>query len=511
MKALKATGWALAVIVLLVVGTAIYLSWKFDSVWAREELARVVYAQKQRHLRIDALRLSLFPRPALVADGVSLSERQADRPFAKLERLYIRVQLLPLMSRRIVADRLEAKGLDMALVRHRDGKLNIEDLLARDDRSPAAFDFGLDGLEIVEGQVSFTDEATARRWAFGDVALTTGPLGPVAGGALTLSARWGAEATQALKATATYRIDVSNRRFGFADLEASIVNGGGDATALVGRLKTASLNAGEVEIEGLRIEARKGVGQGVPLFFVEAPRLAVGGGRISGAPVSARFELSSDGTRLNGRLATTEIAGDAHALHVDKVEAHWTLRQEDGTVVGQLAGPLQLRLDEHRVALPRFAGEMSVNHPALLQALRVPVAGHLAGNWAESHLQSQLSAELDETRLDAQWRLTPAKAEATVVVDRLDLDRYLRPDRPAPKEPAPAKPSEDRPAFGNLNLDARASVGLLQFQGAKFKDVRLALRLVDGRLQEEAPEPDPKAVASSASKTSSSGEKRAVR
>lgn len=118
---------SLAIIAL--VGGAIFLL-TFNPNSYKQKLADIVYQQYQRTLKIDGnLELSLFPRIGLSVQGLSLSDRNSDAPFASLESARFAVALWPLISNRLVVDHVAVSGFKAWLVRDENGNFNFDDLL----------------------------------------------------------------------------------------------------------------------------------------------------------------------------------------------------------------------------------------------------------------------------------------------------------------------------------------------------------------------------------------------
>ncbi|MDV2118013.1 AsmA family protein [Alcaligenes faecalis] len=122
--------------IVTVVGGAIFLL-TFNPNSYKQKLADIVQQKYQRTLKIDGdIELSLFPRIGLSVQGLSLSDRNSDDPFASLESARFAVALWPLINNRLVVDHVAVTGFKAWIVRDEEGKLNFDDLLQAPPAGP---------------------------------------------------------------------------------------------------------------------------------------------------------------------------------------------------------------------------------------------------------------------------------------------------------------------------------------------------------------------------------------
>ncbi|ARP54791.1 AsmA family protein [Alcaligenes faecalis] len=122
--------------IVTVVGGAIFLL-TFNPNSYKQKLADLVQQKYQRTLKIDGdIELSLFPRIGLSVQGLSLSDRNSEDPFASLESARFAVALWPLINNRLVVDHVAVTGFKAWIVRDEEGKLNFDDLLQAPPAGP---------------------------------------------------------------------------------------------------------------------------------------------------------------------------------------------------------------------------------------------------------------------------------------------------------------------------------------------------------------------------------------
>ncbi|MCX7171360.1 MAG: AsmA family protein [Proteobacteria bacterium] len=170
-----------------------------DSARVKEELTRFMLEKKQRSLRIDGdLSLSFWPSIGVKLGQLSLSERNSDKPFAALESARVSVQVMPLLQQQLVIDQIELVGLKVTLLRHKDGTLNIADLLAKNAGESDGENktektgggrrvkFDIAGIKLANAQLGWRDELSGQDWALSGLNLTTGRLADTTEGKLEL-------------------------------------------------------------------------------------------------------------------------------------------------------------------------------------------------------------------------------------------------------------------------------------------------------------------------------------
>jgi AsmA protein len=125
-RAAIGTGVLLAVVL---VAAAIFVA-TFDVNRYTPELVDAVHARTGRTLRFEGdLSLSLFPRLALKLPATTVSEPGREAVFARLQSGAASVALLPLLRGDIAVDAVRVEGLQATIVREKDGRTNIDDLL----------------------------------------------------------------------------------------------------------------------------------------------------------------------------------------------------------------------------------------------------------------------------------------------------------------------------------------------------------------------------------------------
>ena len=117
----------------------------------------VDYAKKvlDRDIQYASGHVSFGFSPALTFEKVAVMGKNGRDQFASLARLTVRVALLPyLLERKIILKEINLQQPHIVIVRDKQGKWNIDDLMETKKESPVEFG----GLSVQEGAVTFRDQ-----------------------------------------------------------------------------------------------------------------------------------------------------------------------------------------------------------------------------------------------------------------------------------------------------------------------------------------------------------------
>src|SRR5262245_64372041 len=177
MKILKYALYGIAGLVALIVIAIVVVVATFDPNKYKGELAKIVKEKTGRTLAVEGkIGLSLYPSIGVAVGKTTLSERNGDKTFARIDDVKVSLALLPLLSRQVVVDRVTLSGLNVDLVQGKDGKTNFADLAGAEGSAPAKapaakpgpkgerVQVDVAGIEIRSSSATWRDEATGSRY-----------------------------------------------------------------------------------------------------------------------------------------------------------------------------------------------------------------------------------------------------------------------------------------------------------------------------------------------------------
>lgn len=460
----------------------------FDANRYKPELIEAVRDRTGRTLSIDGdLSLALLPRLGLSIGPAGLSGPGGRGEFAQFDAAQVGVALWPLLSRRVVVERVRLEGLKFEGVRRRDGSTNLDDLLR--SASPAgaaapgpqpvpgaaAAALTVASVQLHRATIGWRDEAAGTEWRLQQADLEAGRIASGTPGSLRLSGRLIGKrplVDVAIELSTGYTVDFATLATQLADLDLKVRGQVPGAPALDARLR-ASLQVdpgkGRVELADASLAARSGDGFEATL---EAPALAVADGSASGRPIRGRVLVD----RAPGRLdLTLSIAAPT--------------RSQDRIVFGEVTAGAKItgpRLPAGGVAAA-LAGRGSVDPN---------------GDAAELSLEGTVDGSTLQARL-AATRFAPLALRYALQADRLDLDRFTAAaGKPAAASPTPtaggAAPAggltpvvgASEPdaalaipaALAGLDANGTVRIGALRLRGVDASDVAATIRSGGGRI-----------------------------
>src|SRR2546423_7837710 len=156
---------AVGVVGLIVLVIAIVAA-TFDPNKYKPEIVTAVKDKTGRTLAIEGnLGLSFFPSIGIAVGRASLSERNSSRIFARVEQAKIALALWPLLSKRVVVDRVTLSGLALDLVQGKGGKTHFGDLAGGTAAGPGAapqqgaMRLDIAGIDIRSSAIGWHDES----------------------------------------------------------------------------------------------------------------------------------------------------------------------------------------------------------------------------------------------------------------------------------------------------------------------------------------------------------------
>ncbi len=438
----------LGVLVALLAIAAVVLVASFDANRFKPQIQEYVASHYQRTLAIDGdLSLSVFPRIAISVPATRLSERNTTDPVASVGAARVSVELLPLLRGAVVADKVQVDKLTATVVRRRDGSLSIDDLLGKSGEpaparpseggggiGPTAIDIG--GIEVVDAELRYIDEAAARTIAVNDFNLVTGAIA--------------SRGTTPVQLSFVVRSDQPQ----------------GEARVSAAGDLQLDLPAGTVTGAGLK------------------------------ATITAEAEFDPQ-RKLTASLEANGVDVSTASLAAETINLVARLVEPTRTVDAKLAGPLTGDLAAMVFEMPRLAGAIDIADPALPKGkVAMPIEANLKADVGRERIELATRTTVEGSTIDAKASVvgfaTP-KIGFDLQADKLDLDRIAPPvAATTPAKPTPATGGAtggadtdaqiDLSPLAGLELDGRIAIGELVARGIQASDVRATIKAHGGRL-----------------------------
>lgn len=437
------------VLVVLVIAAVIVLPMVIDPNDYKPQIVEAVKEHTGRDLVIEQdLELSVFPWLGIETGGVRLGNAAGfeAESFAAIEKLGIKVRLVPLLSRRVEVDTLVLEGLRLNLEKDAQGRTNWDDLAARDtaepadDRAPAGerrgpVAFSVQGVRIEDARIAWHDRQAGEQYVLDGVRVVTGALAPGA----TVPVEAGVTFTSTQPAMTLQ-----------AALEAEVSSDAGLAAFRIADLVL------ELDAEG----------EGVP------------GGS---ARLTVKADVAADTAADTLTVERLEISGPAMA-------AQGTLAVSALQTRPAIEGTLSIAETNPKTLAAMFASPIETTDPDAM----TKASGDLDFAYADGALKLEpMTIRLDESRLTGYVHLLdPAGpvVRTKMELDTIDLDRYMP---PAGETQAGTDTGEgggvpaDDPfaALRTLDFEGEFKVGALTVSNARMSNVTSKVTAKQGVLK----------------------------
>lgn len=536
-KLIKSTVAALIALVILVLGGVGLVLLAFDPNQYKAAIISAVQERYHRTLQLPGtIELRLFPPFTLNTGPVRLSEPGCSALFAQASDVRLHLDLLALLQRQVVVDRIALDAPRIVVQRDAQGHFNFDDLLPQPESaaatpasasSPAkaASPMGLQvrRLSIDGGDIALSDAKTGVSGHFTGLNLELQGLGEPALAPLSLSARAALtkpllDANISLKGRLRaapgspvllqdFLLRSDGNVLGIKKLLSNL-SGSLSYTPAPAAPEEVGAHAGQVSqaspssllLQNLQLKAQGQNAEGEPLQFdASLPLLHWTGTHVELAALSAQALLGASPGTLRVVLKAPASSGLATALPWPGFELDLERVQHAQTHAGlqaQISGGLSLNVSAMSVVLnpARLQGRWLRSGPSAK-----PVEFDLQGNLAYTVPTASSSFQLSGQAAQSQLKLSGSSQQRAVTLnvstDALDLDTLLDTHatvaapaaagaaKTAPKA-APALPLKlAAPANSGLlktlqaiELNAQLQVGKLRFKGLQWSQLQAQVR-----------------------------------
>jgi AsmA protein len=442
----------LAVVVLLIAAAALILPRVIDPNNYRDEIAALVKAKTGRDLTIAGdIGWSVFPWLAVELGETRLSNAEGfgPEPFAQVAAVEVRVKLLPLLRKEVEMSTVVLDGLQVNLAKDRNGRSNWADLMPEDTapaqpREPTTSEGGMPlaalaigGVRVRDARLVWDDRQSGSRQQIDQLNLE---LGAIRGGEPV-------------------------------DLSLAFVVKGGEPELTSDLKLTGEVSLSEaldqIEVRDLKL------------------RLVAQGDQVPGGALNADLSAQLAMDMNKQTLSLKELLVEALDLRLHG--------QAQGTGVGtesqQFAGTLRLEEFTPRDLLNR----LTIAPPEVSDST---VLGKAAGEFAfkatdRSVNLTDLRLRLDDTAVTGGVGVADFSTPAisfNLLVDSLDLDRYLPPRKPGEVQaaPTPAEAAAGGAAalpvdtLRGLNLNGTLKIAQLKAYQLRSSDISVTVTAKQG-------------------------------
>jgi AsmA protein len=483
-KLLKYASLTLGVLILAIGGGIAYFVATFDARDYQDYVVRAVKEKTGRTLRIDGeISLSLWPDLGVRLGDVSLSERTGNEPFVTIEKARVRLALVPLFSREVVASELVLTNARVVVIRYEDGRLNIDDLLGGEGPVPR---FEIGRLALERSTLVYRDVAKRSHYELSNVDVQTGRLANEAETPLAVAATARAEDHDLLLRVVLrgeLRLDIGERQYALTRAAVDMkgrASGFRDVAAVLAGDAALRMKSRELQISGLAVRATATRAQDEVRLEGGAAKILLALPHTITDDLRAAIALKGPSAKgqLSVRMPSAEFDGDR--LRTPSTALELTLDTGRHAIRTHASGAIDARIAARTLTLSTLDGTLSIAGPQLPRkglsgALKGDVRADLRGEEVRMNLAGKLGASAVEGQLAMTGFVAPVYKFA-LNVDQLDLDDYLPKAGGLPGKRATRAEGDLLKALSRVPATGTITVGVLKSTDAQARNVRLEIR-----------------------------------
>ncbi len=488
----------------LVVCGAAYVAATFDPNDYKARVIQIVKDKKQRTLRLEGdIKLTFFPRIGANLGKMSLSEFKNEKEFAAIESAHVSLALLPLLFGQVVVEEVMVSGMKAELVKLKNGKTNINDLLGKDESKgegkneskpeshPVNFDIA--SVRIEKTEVSYHDETTGARYALKDISFNTGRIASGVPGKIDFAGMIQANqpklniATQ-LKTSLTFDLEKQSYRLEGLDLQVRgsaldisnlAVQASGDASANLG---TQEFSAGKLAVSATGVKGKDRFDA-----KLDAPSLSLTKDKFSGDKLALNAKLDGAMGNIVASLSMPSLEGNAQSFKSGALTLELDMKQPEQTFKVKLSSPVHGNFEVQQFNLSNLSFAVNASGDKLPnKSVSSEMKGSVQVDIGRQSMQANLAGGLLQSQVKARVAVNGFDNPAIrfdVEADQFDADLYL----PKAKEGSAAKastavpePPLDLTALKKLNLEGSLRIGVLKVANIKSSQFRLDVKVHNG-------------------------------
>ncbi len=473
MRVLKILGWLVGgIITVLIVGVA--LIWLFfDPNDYKQDIEQVVQDNTGRTFALNGdLKLSVFPWLAVQVGAASLGNAAGfgDTPMVTIEGARLGIKLWPLLGGRFEIGALELDAPRLVLIKTADGdnwsdiSKNSTEEEATQTSSSGKLQASVASISIKNGSLSYEDRVAGTTTSISAFNFSTGKLAPGQPFDLTsgFSLQRGADLNLDAKLAANMTADIDASRY---ELKTPVIT-----LQIKGPKQPAA--GMPVTIQATTIVADTARSE----YTINQPEVTVVMTGESYPEDGLPISIKAGSMLANLDAQTAQIA----ALIIDAAGAKLTGELHATKIIDAPAvtGSLQLAQVSPRELMPKFGVNVPTTADArTLQRFSMQMA--LTATEASVELKP-LTLKLDDTTITGSVGIADLDAMAMrfdLLVDQVNLDRYLPPETKSDKKDVPSSEPVPIPAESIRDLNLRGKLAINSLTISKIPLTQLSVSM----------------------------------
>jgi len=462
----------------------------------KQKVIDLVQQKKERTLKLDGdIKLAFWPKIGADLGKISLSEHKNSKEFASVNSVKVSLALLPLLKKELVVDTIYIDGAQANIVRYKDGTTNFDDLISKDDDESQEIKFDIDGVNVSNSAVSYSDESTGAKYNISKFNLKSGHIALAEPVDLTTDFTVTSnqpEVAANANIKGNFLVDPATKHFVAKGLDATIQGdllGGKNVDVVISGDVDAKPESREFLVDSLKLVGSGQFNDAKLSIELSAPKLNAQKDEVTSKKTTVSLMQEKAGESFKANLALADIKGSPKALESSGITGDISAIQGKRTMTGKFSSPFSGNLETLIFDLPKLVGDLDIKDPSLPNGGMKGSFNLLAHTDIKNEIaNSKFNFNIDETKLNGDVSVVNFKKPSikfNLHADKLNLNKLLA--KSSSTEKSSEKPA-DLSAMKTLLLDGKLSVGSIQYEkylvsglnvGIKANGEKLALSGLD--------------------------------
>lgn len=453
----------------------------------KQKVIDLVQQKKERSLKLEGdIKLAFWPKIGADLGKISLSEHKNSKEFASVNSVKVSLALLPLLKKELVVDTVYIDGAQANIVKYKDGTTNFDDLMSKDEESQD-IKFDVDGVNVTNSAVSYSDEATGAKYKISKLNLKSGHIAlaePVDLAAdFTVSSNQPEVAANA-QVKGNFLVDPASKHFVAKGLDATVKGdllGGKNVDVVISGDVDAKPQSHEFLVDSFKLVGSGLFNDAKLSIDLSAPKLNVQKNEVTSKKTTVTLMQEKAGETFKTNLELADIKGSPKVLESSGITGDISAIQGKRTMTGKFSSPFSGNLETLTFDLPKLVGDLDIKDPSLPN-------GGMKGNFnllahtdfKDELANSKFSLNIDDTKLNGDVSVVSFKKPSikfNLNADKLNLNKLLAKSSDAAK---PKGKAADLSAMKTLLIDGKLNVGSIQFNKYQISGLNVAIK-ADGQ------------------------------
>ena len=492
-KLLKYALYGIGGIIALLLLVAAYFAITFNPNDYKDDIIKLVKDKKERALNIEGdIKLSYWPKIGADLGKLSISEHKSNAIFASVNNVKVALAVLPLLKKQLVIDTVYVDGAKANVIKRKDGSFNFDDLMSKDEESQQ-FKFDVDGVNVTNSEVKYSDETTGAKYNVSKFNMKSGHIALAEPVDLetdfTLTANQ-PETAANIQLKGNFLVDPETKHFKVKGLDSHITGDMLNGTGM--DIKASGDVDAKPELMEFLVDDLKFIASGMfdgakQSIDLNAPALTILKDEVSSKKVTVSLGQEKAGDVFKANMVLADMKGSPKALQSSGITGDLSAIQGKRTVTGTFSSPFNGNITDLIFDIPKLAGNLDIKDPSLPN-------GGLKGTFnlgAHTDIKKELanskfSLNMADTKLTGDVDVIGFKKQSikfNLNADKLDLNKLLgKSSAPAQNSNKTSSKPADMSALKNMTLDGKLNIGSLIYDKYRVSGLNVGIKADGNKL-----------------------------